>query len=88
MTKKTKKSNLKLILSTCAIFALLQSTATAKQGVYIVEPFSCDVALADFKELSSNLLEDNPNFVQEQLELSLKLTLEELAEHTECEGEK
>ncbi len=57
----------------------------ANQGVYIAEPFSCDVALADKKELLRSTKEDNPQFVQEQLELSLKLTLEELAEHTECE---
>ncbi len=67
---------------------IVPMVAHANQGVYIVEPFSCDVALADKKELLRSTKENNSNFVQEQLELSLKLTLEELAEHAECEGEK
>ena len=56
ITKKTKKTNL---LATCAIIALLPILATAKQGVYIVEPFSCDVALADYAELQ-RVLEITP----------------------------
>ena len=64
--------------------SIVPMVVQANQGVYIVEPFSCDVALADKKELLRSTKEDNPKFMQEQLELSLKLTLEELVEHAEC----
>jgi len=54
-------------------------------GTFIVEDFDCKVALANYAELQRSVKENNPKFVQEQLEPSLKLTLEALAEHTECE---
>lgn len=65
---------------------IVPMVAHAKQGVYIVEPFSCDVALADYAELSRSVKEDNPQFKQEMLEISLKAVIEELAEHAECGG--
>ena len=67
---------------------IIPMVAVADQGVYIVEPFSCDVALADYKELSRSVLEDNPKFVQEMLEISFDGVTEALAEHTECEGKQ
>ncbi|CAA6818223.1 MAG: Unknown protein [uncultured Sulfurovum sp.] len=70
--------------ATCAIIALLTTSSHAKQGVYIVEPFSCEVALLNYHHLTETVKENNPPFVQTQLELSLRLTREELAEHSEC----
>jgi hypothetical protein len=77
ITKIIKKSTLPLFL--------LISSLEAGQGTFITEPFSCKVALANYHHLTKTTKENNPTFVQEQLELSLKLTIEELAEHTECE---
>ena len=82
LTKKTKKSN---PLATCAIIALLPIMSHALQGVTIIEPFSCEVALADYAHLTEAVKENNPKFVQEQLEISLEAVTKELAEHSECE---
>ncbi len=89
ITKKTEKTNLKTILSICAIFALLQTPLKANQGVYIVEPFSCEVALADYAELQRRL-EVTPRtdwkypiFLNEYESI-----IEVLAKHTECEEKK
>ena len=65
---------------------LLISNAQAGTATFINEPFSCEVALANYYHLTETTQNNNPQFVQEQLELSLKLTIEELAEHTECKG--
>lgn len=76
-----------VVIGIGSIMALIvPMVAHAKQGVYIVEPFSCDVALADYAELSRSVKEDNPQFKQEMLEISLKAVIEELAEHAECGG--
>jgi len=72
------------MLATGAIITLLSTLSLAK-GLYIVEPFSCEVALADYYHLTKTTKE-NPQFIQEQLEASLKATIEALAEHSECEG--
>lgn len=83
ITKKPLKTN---IIATGAIIALL-STSLLSKGLYIVEPFSCEVALADYHHLTKTTQENNnPQFIQEQLEASLKATIEALAEHSECEG--
>jgi len=86
LTEKTKNSNIKKALATGAIIALLPILAHAEQGTFITEPFSCEVALADYHHLTSTTKEDNPKFMQEQLEISLKAVTQELAEHAECKG--
>jgi hypothetical protein len=69
-----------------ALFFLISPSIThALQGTFITEPFSCEVALANYHHLTKTTKENNPQFVQKQLEISLKLTIEELAEHAECE---
>jgi hypothetical protein len=82
LPKKLLKTN---IIATGAILALLTTSSFAK-GLYIVEPFSCEVALADYHHLTKTTKENNPQFVQEQLEQSLQVTIEALAKHAECEG--
>lgn len=64
--------------------------AHAKQGVFIVEPFSCEVAIADYKHLKVSTEDDNELFIQEQLITSLLAVEKELLEHSECNvtGEK
>jgi len=64
---------------------LLISNAQAGIATYIVEPFSCEVALANYYHLTETTQNNNPQFIQEQLELSLSLTIAELTAHTECE---
>jgi len=65
---------------------IVPMVAHAKQGVYIVEPFSCDVALADYAELQRCLditaRSDwkYPIFLDEY-----EATVKALAEHAECE---
>jgi hypothetical protein len=79
-------SLMSFVIGIGSIMALIVPMAIhANQGVYIVEPFSCDVWLADYAHLTEAVKENNPKFMQEQLELSLKLTIEDLAEHAECE---
>ena len=74
------------IIKSTAFFLLISPSIThALQGTFITEPFSCEVWLADYAHLTEAVKENNPKFVQEQLELSLKLTIEDLAEHAECE---
>jgi len=72
------------IASIMAMFVPL--VAQANQGVYVVEPFSCDVALADYAELQ-RVLEITP-----RTDFKYKIFLDEyvtvvkvLAEHSECE---
>lgn len=65
---------------------LIPMVAHAKQGTYIVEPFSCEVALANYHHLTITTKENNPQFVQEQLIVSLEAVTQELAEHSECKG--
>ena len=86
ITKKTKKTNL---LATCAIIALLPILATAKQGAYIVEPFSCDVALADYAELQ-RVLEITPrtDFKYKMFLSQFETTVKVLDGHKECGGDK
>ena len=61
--------------------------AHANQGVYIVEPFSCEVALADYAELQ-RVLEITPRtdfkypIFLDEYEATIKI----LIEHTECKG--
>lgn len=73
------------LLTGATIALITLQTLNAGQGTYIVEPFSCEVELANYHHLTETVKNDNPSFVQSQLELSLKLTIEELAEHSECE---
>ena len=74
-----------IIKNTTLPLFLLISNAQAGTGTFITEPFSCEVALANYHHLTETTQNNNPKFVQEQLELSLKLTIEELATHSECE---
>jgi len=74
-----------IIKKTTLPLFLLISPSMALQGTFITEPFSCEVALADYAELSRSVKEDNPQFKQEMLEISLKAVTKELAEHAECE---
>ena len=73
------------IKNTTLLFFLLISNLEAGTATYITEPFSCETALANYHHLTKTTKENNPQFVQDQLELSLKLTIEELATHSECE---
>ena len=73
-----------IIKNTTLPLFLLISNLEAGQGTYITEPFSCEVWLADYAHLTEAVKENNPQFVQEQLELSLKLTIEDLEAHSEC----
>jgi uncharacterized membrane protein len=68
------------------IVSMFAPTLAKAEGIHIVEPFSCEVALADYHHLKESTQENNPQFVQEQLQQSLQLTIEALAEHEECEG--
>jgi hypothetical protein len=68
------------------VLSLFIPTLVQAKGLYIVEPFSCEVALADYYHLTQSVKENNPQFIQEQLEESLQVTIEALAEHSECEG--
>jgi hypothetical protein len=74
-----------IIKKTTLPLFLLISSLEAGQGTFITEPFLCEVALADYHHLTKTTKENNPKFVQEQLELSLKSVSEELAKHAECE---
>ena len=65
---------------------LLISPSMALQGTFITEPFSCEVAIANYNHLIRTTKENNPKFVQIQLEISLKAVIKELAEHSECGG--
>lgn len=83
LSKKTKKTN---YLATCAFIALLPITSHALQGVTIVEPFTCKVALADYAELQRRL-EITPRtdwrypiFLDE-----FETVAESLTAHAECE---
>jgi hypothetical protein len=72
-----------------ALFLLISPSMThALQGTFITEPFSCEVALANYHHLTKTTKENNPKFVQEQLELSLKSVTQELKDHQECKGGK
>ena len=64
---------------------LLISNAQAGTAIYITEAFSCETELANYHHLTKTTKENNPQFIQEQLELSLSLTIAELTAHTECE---
>jgi len=75
-----------IIKNTTLPLFLLISNAQAGTATFITEPFSCEVALANYHHLTETTQNNNSEFVQEQLELSLKLTIEELAEHLECKG--
>jgi hypothetical protein len=82
IAQKLKKTTIKFT----ALFLLISPSMThALQGTFITEPFSCEVALANFHHLSKTTKENNPTFVQEQLEISLKSVIEELAKHSACE---
>ncbi|CAA6801041.1 MAG: Unknown protein, partial [uncultured Sulfurovum sp.] len=76
----------KNVLATGALIALLTTSSYSKQGTYIVEPFTCEVALANYHHLTKTTKENNPNFIQEQLVVSLEAVTQELAEHAECKG--
>jgi len=75
-----------IIKNPTPLFFILISTLNAGSSNFIVEPFSCEVALADYYHLKESTQENNPKFVQEQLQQSLQLTIEALAEHKECGG--
>jgi len=70
--------------SIMAIFVPL--VAHANQGVYIVEPFSCDVALADYTELQ-RVLEVTPrtNWKYEIFLDEYETVVKVLEAHAECE---
>ncbi len=70
---------------TALLLLISPSITHALQGTFITEPFSCEVALANFQHLTKTTKENNPTFVQEQLEVSLKAVSEDLAKHLECE---
>lgn len=82
LPKKSIKTNR---LATGAIIALLPLLLQAK-GLYIVEPFSCEVALADYHHLVESTQANNPKFKQEQLERALEAVTQELELHGECGG--
>jgi hypothetical protein len=83
LTKKTKKTNL---IATGAIIALLPILATANQGVYIVEPFNCEVALSDYAELQRRLdVTPRTNWKYEIFLFEYEAVAEELEAHAECE---
>jgi len=68
------------------VLSIFIPTLAQAKGIHLVEPFSCEVALADYHHLVESTQENNPQFVQEQLQQSLQLTIEALAEHEECGG--
>ena len=60
--------------------------AHAKQGVYIVEPFSCEVALADYAELQRRLeVTARTDWKYPIFLAEYETTVKVLAEHAECE---
>ena len=60
--------------------------AHANQGVYVVEPFSCDVALADYAELQRVLeLTPRTDFKYQIFLDEYETVVKVLAEHAECE---
>ena len=61
LTEKTENSNIKNVLATGALIALLTTSSYSKQGTYIVEPFTCEVALANYHHLTRTTKENNPN---------------------------
>ena len=71
--------------SLMALF-IMPMVANADNGTYINEPFTCEVALANYHHLTKTTKENNPKFVQEQLVVSLEAITQELAEHLECKG--
>jgi hypothetical protein len=94
-TKKTSKqrgvlnlffSLVGFVIIVGGIVSMFVPTLAKAKGIHIVEPFSCEAALADYYHLMQTTQENNPQFVQEQLQQSLQLTIEALAEHEECGG--
>ena len=65
---------------------IVPMVAHANQGVYIVEPFSCDVALADYAELQRRLeVTPRSDWKYEIFLDEYESTVNVLAEHIECE---
>jgi len=60
-------------------------SANAKEGVYIKEPFSCDVALADLKELQRAVKETPKSDFKYKIFLEeLEAVKNSLKKHSEC----
>jgi hypothetical protein len=65
---------------------IVPMVAHAKQGVYIVEPFNCEVALADYTELQRRLeVTPRTNWKYEIFLFEYEAVAEELEAHAECE---
>ena len=86
ITKNTAKNNLKK-----AVLALIVTLTMvhAKEGVYIKEPFSCDVALADLKELQRAVKETHKSDFKYKIFLEeLEAVKNSLKKHSECSATK
>ena len=95
-TTVTKKGNESLygffslmgvVLGISSIMALIVPMAIhAKQGTYIVEPFTCEVALADYAELQRRLeVTPRTDWKYEIFLDEYESVVKDLAEHAECE---
>lgn len=73
-----------VLISVC-VMILLPIMAEAKQGIYIIEPFSCDTETKNYYELKRVLALDIPDFQREMQELDLNLTTQSLIENN-CKG--
>ena len=75
------------IIGIGSLMALIVPMAIhANQGVYIVEPFSCEVALADYAELQRRLeVTPRTDWKYEIFLVEYEAVVEELETHAECE---
>ena len=65
---------------------IVPMVAHAKQGTFIVEPLSCDVALADYAELQRRLeVTARTDWKYPIFLAEYETTVKVLAEHAECE---
>ena len=75
------------IIGIGSLMALIVPMAIhANQGVYIVEPFSCEVALADYAELQRRLeVTPRSDWKYEIFLIEYEAVVAELEAHAECE---